>query len=249
MFGKLVNYSVEANKIIVEFEKKKGIVTLLSEEIINLKEENTAKFSIDVDSFYSFDFFDTSLEDGKLNITSGMYRYVIKDNFMMDVYKNDVLISQEDYLEPIVKNEEVNLELMALEGHRVERFASANHIVINKRVNKDDYLYGLGEKTGFLNKRNYEYEMYNKQLISFVQLIEVLSDEIPIVSQKEYELKSNDSQLIEIIKKSLNQLESIQIAAENVLNKLSTMLVQFRTTNTTVVKYHNIIQKITTSLQ
>ena len=104
-------------------------------------------------------------------------------------------------------------------------------------------------KLQFINcTSNNEYDMYHKQLISFVQLIEALSGDIPVVSQKEYELKSNETHLIENLKKSLNQLESIQLAAENILNQLSTMLVQFRTTNTTVVKYHNIIQKITTSL-
>ena len=164
MFGKLLNYTVLGSKIIVEFENKKGIVTLISEEIINLKEENTAKFSIDLDSFYEFDFFDTEFKDGMLNITSGLYRYVIKDNFMMDVYKNGVLISSEDYVAPVVKQDNVNLELMALEGHRVDRGGNATHIVINKKINKDDYLYGLGEKTGFLNKRNYEYEMYNSDI-------------------------------------------------------------------------------------
>ena len=114
MFGKLLNYTVFGSKIVVEFENKKGIVTLISEEIINLKEENTAKFSIDLDSFYEFDFFDTAFEDGQLIISSGLYRYIIKDNFMMDVYKNCLLISSEEYVEPVVKEDNVNLELMAL---------------------------------------------------------------------------------------------------------------------------------------
>lgn len=52
-------------------------------------------------------------------------------------------------------------ELAALEGHAVNAQDGEHAWRILKRLEGDECFYGLGDKTGFLNKRGYEYIMWN----------------------------------------------------------------------------------------
>lgn len=47
------------------------------------------------------------------------------------------------------------------EGHKLERNTPRQKIEVVKAMQGDEYFYGLGDKTGFLNKRGYAYEMWN----------------------------------------------------------------------------------------
>lgn len=52
-------------------------------------------------------------------------------------------------------------DLLASEGHTVEGDRQVAQVQIAFGLDPNDHIYGLGDKTGFLNKRNYEYEMWN----------------------------------------------------------------------------------------
>lgn len=52
-------------------------------------------------------------------------------------------------------------KLLASEGHVVMEELEEAEVEIAFRLDKDDCIYGLGDKTGFINKRHYEYEMWN----------------------------------------------------------------------------------------
>lgn len=53
------------------------------------------------------------------------------------------------------------LELMEKEGHSARETSKDCRIQVLKQMNGDECFYGLGDKTGFLNKRGYEYMNWN----------------------------------------------------------------------------------------
>ncbi|MCD7826552.1 MAG: glycoside hydrolase family 31 protein [Clostridiaceae bacterium] len=55
---------------------------------------------------------------------------------------------------------ETELEQLRAEGHAVDEMAAQAFSVV-KRFVGDEVVYGLGDKTGFLNKRGYQYMMWN----------------------------------------------------------------------------------------
>ena len=160
MFGKIINYQVKENQVIINFKDKVGIVNVLSDEVIWLHEEAMSSFKVESNSFTDKIEFSTNTVDGNVIIKTNKYIFIIEDNFKLRVVKDGQLISYERDIE--FKNDTyVNYDLIELEGHSVDRSSKQHQIMINKVCNKMDYFYGFGEKTGFLNKRGYEYEMWN----------------------------------------------------------------------------------------
>lgn len=160
MFGKILDYKINKNKIYINFLKKTGIVEVISSDVIRLYEENESVFK--VDNYLVKDTkFEVSLSEN-LSIITENYHFVIEDNFKLKVIKNDKVISYEKEICSLVKDESLN-ELLALEGHKIA-VNNNSKFSINKVCNKDDYLYGLGEKTGYFNKKGYDYEMWNSDI-------------------------------------------------------------------------------------
>lgn len=188
MFGKLLNYQLKENKVIINFENQIGVVEVLSDDVINLRQENVAIFSLKTDNFKTKCQFDVNMEQGKLSIITSNYTFVILDEFKLEVYQNGKLISYEKDL-VIEDKDDVNYDLMELEGHQVDRKSRVHQTMINKVCNVDDCFYALGEKTGFLNKRGYEYEMWNTDNPApHVETFKVLYKSIPffIVHNQHY---------------------------------------------------------------
>ena len=161
MLGKIINYYTIKNQVFIVFETKKIIATIIDDGICNFKEEETSSFAVDVNGFI-FDYINPVVEkiDNAIKITHGLYKYVINDNFMLSIYFDDVLISSDISYYNNKTNEFVDNSLLEAEGHAVNTEEEYKYI-ISKKINSNDCLYGLGDKTGFLNKRGYEYDMWN----------------------------------------------------------------------------------------
>lgn len=82
----------------------------------------------------------------------------------MKIYdKNDYLLC-EDYLGEQKAAEELSeeeLEQLRQEGHVVQSEEMTCKFRVAKTLFGDETIYGLGEKTGFLNKKGYDYMMWN----------------------------------------------------------------------------------------
>ena len=161
MLGKIINYYTIKNQVFIVFETKKIIATIIDDGICNFKEEETSSFAVDVNGFI-FDYINPVVEkiDNAIKITHGLYKYVINDNFILSIYFDDVLISSDISYYNNKTNEFVDNSLLEAEGHAVNTEEEYKYI-ISKKINSNDCLYGLGDKTGFLNKRGYEYDMWN----------------------------------------------------------------------------------------
>lgn len=184
--NKIKNYSINKNQIHIEFESYERIVAILDDSIFNFRDNNLSDLQINIKPIDNIKFI-TYMDNDNLNIITSSYKIIIKDDFMIDIYNNDILLSSDNILNE--RNiDSINYELLEKEGHSVN-IVNNHKFVFNKRINKDDYIYGLGEKTGFLNKRNYDYEMWNTDNPSpHVDTFKALYKSIPffIVHNKNY---------------------------------------------------------------
>ena len=70
----------------------------------------------------------------------------------------------EEYTDPVFSPEQISpeeLELMIQEGHTVHGQDDSCKFTLHHRLFGDESFYGLGEKTGFLDKKGYCYTMWN----------------------------------------------------------------------------------------
>ncbi|WP_160675543.1 glycoside hydrolase family 31 protein [Clostridium sp. C8-1-8] len=165
MFGKLVNHRVEKNKIYLDFENNKGIVEVINPVVINIfsplkyqkhysraiEELNIEECSIAVENKTSY-----------LEIKTNHLMVKVYDDFKVDFYKIDGTILCEDLREerrPFLRRGTVSVA--EDEGHNVEKDFDRHKIEVVKKMFGDEKFYGLGEKTGHLNKRGCYYEMWN----------------------------------------------------------------------------------------
>jgi alpha-glucosidase len=165
MFGKILSAKQEKNKVIFFFEDGTGIVEIINPWVINIfsplksKEYNSkaienlliAECCITVDDCGDF-----------VQITTDQLKINVYDNFMVDFYDMEGNILCEDYREkrkPFVRRGNGNL--LEEEGHKVLENVKENKVQVIKKLMGNEKFYGLGDKTGNLNKRGYEYEMWN----------------------------------------------------------------------------------------
>ncbi len=109
------------------------------------------------------------LEKSGVVIKTEKLTAIVSDGFHVDFYDNKGVPLSLSHRGEREKNKadmnEAMLALLAGEGHEASAEAADNYPVQEIRtLESDDCIYGLGDKTGFLNKREYEYEMWNSDL-------------------------------------------------------------------------------------
>ena len=165
MFGKLLNHSTENNKVFLNFEKNIGRIEIISPVVINV-------FSpLKYDDHYSRAIEDLRIEDcsftveekaGYIEIKTEALTVHVYDNFKVNFYDkagNTLCEDLEEERDPFIRRG--NVSIAEEEGHKVEKNSERHKIEIVKKIFGDEKFYGLGDKTGHLNKRGYGYEMWN----------------------------------------------------------------------------------------
>lgn len=165
-FGKLCSWEKQGNRVVFQFEKRTGRVEILTPEIFNVfsgvvSEEHRSK-AIEGDKSVAVDF--TAAEaDGAVEISTDAVTARIYDDFKVDFYKADGTVLCRDYRGSRKICAGLSDELKALkeaEGHNVEE-QRTEAVEVVKQLEGDEAFYGLGDKTGFMDKRGYEYVMWN----------------------------------------------------------------------------------------
>ena len=166
MIGKIINYQIDNNIIIINFENETLNVNFINEDIV--------RFFINyMNDDYSFAIkdiniknvkFTTIFENNILTIKSKKLIINIFDNFKVDIYDSKGNIIVKDYKDEISFKICPNSALAELEGHKSSENIDMLKILVAKELNEDDYIYGLGDKTNFLNKRHYDYINWNSDL-------------------------------------------------------------------------------------
>lgn len=165
LFGKLQSYEVKENDVSIKFENKEVVVKVVSTGIINffvplLRPERNSK-AVDNLKITHSKFEVKSIENG-IEIITEKLKVKIFDGFKTDIYDKEENMLCADY-----RGEKADFtrrygdyELLAAEGHSTNE-ASAEKIYVAKQLDENTYFYGLGEKTGHLNKRGYHYVNWN----------------------------------------------------------------------------------------
>lgn len=170
-FGKLVSYEQRDNQLRVKFEKQSVIFTFIKEDIVRVLVpcwmEKYHSQAIEEDKSVPVDYMVEEYQD-VLIIKTEKLTLKIEEDFYMEVYDDKHQLLMADYRGARVEKEAIGeqfVELLAAEGHDVSRLNDNNYKVQTVKVlDPEDSFYGLGDKTGFLNKRDYEYENWNSDI-------------------------------------------------------------------------------------
>lgn len=170
-YGKLCSYITKGNQIQISFEKQLAIIEVITDEIINFfvpfwSMEHRSK-AIEKE-IVKPTVFSSEMQGDKLVIKTSGLKVIVGENFNTQIYRIDGTPLLLDYTGATKEKEEVSqslIDLLAAEGHDTSALFEKEHKVKTTKVlDPKDAIYGLGDKTGFLNKRGYEYENWNSDI-------------------------------------------------------------------------------------
>ncbi len=173
-YGKIKDWSLDLNEITIQFERQKMIVTVLTDEIINVfvptwSEEHRSK-AIEEEDYdriaergYSIDV--TQGGEDILTVTTAALKVNIGDGGYVDFYDLKGNALSLEYRGERKSRKILNMwdmELLKAEGHDISSYTESAKPVEDVRVvGGNEPIYGLGDKSGLLDKRSYEYEGWN----------------------------------------------------------------------------------------
>jgi len=193
MFGNLLSYEKDGQVIHFQFAKGSGQIEVITNTIIRVfsGDETIHSQAIEGDKRQEA-VCSVSHVNGSLVVRTKSLAVYISDDFKVDFYDNQNHSLCLDYRgvrhqRTVVNTEE--LALMEKEGHAVNSNVGIHKFEVVKAMDGDESFYGLGDKTGFLNKRHYAYEMWNTDNPSpHVDWVKALYKSIPffITLKKNY---------------------------------------------------------------
>ncbi len=165
MFGNLLSYQQDGSVVTLQFEHGKGRVEVITDRIIRIFSGDGSLHSKAIEGCKMRQTPCTvTFTENKVILSTDTLTVHIGADFLVDFYDRNNHALCRDYRgkrtpKSVISGEEQ--EFMAQEGHIVSNASSAHKIEVVKAMDGDECFYGLGDKTGFLNKRYYEYEMWN----------------------------------------------------------------------------------------
>ncbi|MCO7176036.1 glycoside hydrolase family 31 protein [Sporolactobacillus kofuensis] len=189
MFGKLKGYEEKDHTVCIEFEKGKGFIEVITPTIINffsplVSERRISKAVEDLQREHAP--FTVDYSDAQLTVRTEKLTVTISDEFLVDLYDANGKRLCADYrgsAQPFVRRGSgEGLEMAAEEGHKIEAERNRQKVRVLKKMERDLYFYGLGDKTGHLNKKGYHYKMWNTDDPSpHVESFEAMYKSIPFL--------------------------------------------------------------------
>ena len=169
--GKIISYEQKDNKIYIQYENQQLIVTVIREDIFNLfvpcKTNEHYSKAIEGDKTMPAKV-TVRQKDDKITIETERIRMEAGEDLSIQMFGADGTLLLKTYGNGRTFNSEVSEQMRKIleaEGHDVSNLGAHNYPVqMVFDLDEDDVFYGLGDKTGFLNKRNYEYENWNSDI-------------------------------------------------------------------------------------
>lgn len=165
MLGKMKSYKRDGNKFLFSFENGEGILEVISSRIINvfvpMKYKKHNSKSIEDLKVKETNTIEKRFED-RVEIETEDVVAVVYDNFKVNFYdkqRNPLCLEYDGERKPFIRRGNVSIA----EGEGISTQSNFKHhkIEVIKKMFGDEYFYGFGEKTGYLNKKGYYYEMWN----------------------------------------------------------------------------------------
>jgi alpha-glucosidase len=165
MFGEIQNFRVEDNKVHIQFAGNEGRIEIINPWTVNvfspLKYKDHYSRAIENVQIEAGELH-VSKKSGYIEITTGALIVQVHDHFLVDFYDTagvPLCLDHRAGRNPFVRRG--NVSIAEAEGHAALRNSGQHKIEVVKQLFGDEKFYGLGDKTGHLNKRGYEYEMWN----------------------------------------------------------------------------------------
>lgn len=166
-YGKIVKVRQENDEVFITFESGELEITALTDRIIRVFSDccGIRPESYAIEGNKKTDTAVTMEETkGCVTVFTKALTVKIWDEARIDFYDKDGKELCMDYRGERRAAKQLSDEmrqLMEQEGHTVEENGAGHRIQVMKKMDRRDCFYGLGDKTGFMNKRGYEYVSWN----------------------------------------------------------------------------------------
>ena len=183
MFGKLKNYQVSGGRVTFEFEGSDGLkpcVEVITDTIFNVFvdydglghrsraiEEGFGEQAVFGQLPQKEAETEVKKEGSAVVIRSKKVTAKVNDGFAVDFYDregNPLSLAWRGERKEKTGLSERELAMLAGEGHAISGKTKEIRAEERRSLDREDCIYGLGDKTGFLNKRHYEYVMWNSDI-------------------------------------------------------------------------------------
>lgn len=162
--GGLKGYECRDRKVVLDYEKGRAQIEVISPRIINVFYSPEGKrfpsAAIEGKRNLPAQFEVRQEEDGLWIETTELKVRVCRD-FYVDFFDREGREVCGDYRGERKPLERISSALLEKEGHNPVAGAHECRIESVKKMEASCHFYGLGDKTGFLDKRHYDYEMWN----------------------------------------------------------------------------------------
>lgn len=165
-FGKLMEYQVSGQQVLLRFEKQEAVVTAVTPKVINvfcgLESPDHRSRAVEGEKELPVSLSVEKRQDG-LWISTDQVRVRVSDGFYVDFFDGSGNVVCEEYRcdrKPLRRISDEMIRLLAEEGHDAAIQDEMAFEVV-KKLQGPEHFYGLGDKTGFMDKRRYAYEMWN----------------------------------------------------------------------------------------
>ena len=169
MSNRLLDHQVDGQKIQFQFQTGSLQLTILTPEIIRVLADATSgdhSYAIEGDKTQKTSFTVTATAADVTLTTSGLTIVVGADQ-RLDVFNAAGAPLVQDYLgqrRPLARGMDAQQAALAsAEGHELTGQGAPGHGYheVLKQLAPDEQFFGLGDKTGFINKRGYEFDNWN----------------------------------------------------------------------------------------
>lgn len=167
MFGKIVDYKVNGQKVEMKFENATGMIEIFDSDIIRifLNVDSIDRRSKAICNEYrNMVPYHAEMDGEAVRITTKSLIVKVYDEFKIDILDKDGQMVCSDYRgirTTVQRVSDEDKRLLESEGHSVSDENENHKIQVIKNMGHVKAFYGLGDKTGFLNKAGYQYDMWN----------------------------------------------------------------------------------------
>ena len=169
--GKLLGYTVNNNEVKVSFADGEIFFYIIREDIIRVLCPSFLKDyqSKAIEGEKAIETkFSVVREEDCLTISTGKVKVIVSSDCYVDFYDANGKRLLADYRGERTMPKKVSwktLEMLEAEGHDTSNLKEDKPAIeLVKQIDAGDDFYGLGDKSGFLNKKHYEYENWNSDL-------------------------------------------------------------------------------------
>lgn len=164
-----LHYTAKGQTITLSSDQGALILTVLTDQIIRVFQDrgrHTNSYAIEGEKKVETPF-DLKEVNDHLELSTGQLTVKVGSDLFLDVFDaqgNPLILDYRGKRRPITKTiDAAHQSIMRAEGHEVSSVSQTedHYYQVVKALDPDEQFYGLGDKTGYLNKRSYQYDNWN----------------------------------------------------------------------------------------